>query len=149
MAASKWLLHDAFIEYLHDSTINLEANTLKMRLYTSASGIHDASVIDATTESANEISNANGYLTGGTPVTVTISRNVGITTVGCTDGSWLADGGSITARYAAVINESTTPDSVMFTSLLDITNNDVQALDTNTFLVQIDPNGVYTAAQAP
>ena len=149
MAASKWLLHDAFIEYLHDYTINLEGDTLKMRLYTSASGIHDASVIDATTESANEISGTNGYTTGGTPVIVTISRNVGTTTVECTDGSWLAAGGSITARYAAIINETVAPDAVLFTTLLDDTNQDVQALDTNTFLVQIDPNGIYTAAQAP
>lgn len=149
MAATKWLLHDAFIEYLHDATVNLEGDTTVMRLYTSASGIHDASVIDATTESANEISGTNGYVTGGTGVVVTISRNVGTTTVGCTDGSWLATGGSITARYAAIVDTTTTPDSVLFTTLLDDTNQDVQALDTNTFLVQIDTNGIYTATQAP
>ena len=149
MAASKWLIHNAYIEYLHDATIDLENDTIKMRLYDSSSGIHSSSVADASTESANEIPQANGYLTGGSAVAVTIARNVGTTEVQCTDGTWLADGGAIIARYAAVIDESTTPDTVMFTSLLDDSNQDVQALDTNIFLVQIDANGIYTAAQAP
>lgn len=144
MAADAWTVHDRFKEYMGDNTIDMDGDTFAMRLYTSASNITTTSVGDATT-ATNEVANANGYITGGVTLTsVTWNRSAGTVTFDSDDGQWTASGGNITARFAAIIDTTTTPDEVVCSTTLDNTPADVTATDGNTFTVQINASGIFT-----
>lgn len=142
MAADAWVVHDRFKEYEGDGTIDVDDDTFVMRLYSSASNIATSSVGDATT-ATNELATANGYTAGGQTVVATWNRSGGTVTFDCADAVWTASGGSITARYAAIVDTTTTPDEVVAHSLLDNSPADVTATDGNTFTVQINSSGVF------
>lgn len=143
MAADAWVVHDRFKEYEGDGTIDMDNDTFVVRLYTSASNIATTSVGDATT-ATNELSTANGYTAGGQTVAGTWTRSTGTVTFDVADAVWTASGGSITARLAAIVDTTTTPDEVVAHTLLDNTPADVTATDGNTFTVQINSSGVFT-----
>lgn len=143
MAADLWVVHDRFKEYEGDGTIDMDNDTFVMRLYSSASNIATTSVGDATT-ATNELSTANGYTSGGQTVAATWVRSGGTVTFDVADAVWTASGGSITARFAAIVDTTTTPDEVVAHSLLDNTPANVTATDGNTFTVQINGSGVFT-----
>ena len=143
MAADAWVLHDNVREFEGDGTIDWDNDSFVMRLYTSASNIATTSVSDATT-ATNELSTANGYTSGGTAITATWSETGGVATLDFTNASWTATGGSITARFAAVIDTTTTPDRVIAHSLLDNTPADLTATDGNNFNVNFSGSGLFT-----
>ena len=144
MAADAWTFHDRFKEYMGDNTIDMDNDTFVMRLYTSASNITTTSVGDATT-ATNEVANANGYTTGGVTLTsVTWTRSGATVTFDSDDAQWTASGGSITTRFAAIIDTTTTPDEVICSTTLDNTPADVTATDGNTLTVQINASGIGT-----
>lgn len=145
MAADAWVVHDRFKEYMADGTIDLDDDTFVMRLYTSASNIDTTSVGDATA-ATNELSTANGYTNGGQTVAATWVRSSGTVTWDVANGVWTASGGSITARFAAIVDTTTTPDEVVAHSLLDNTPQDVTATDGNTLTVAPAGTGVFTLA---
>ena len=147
MAADPWVVHDKWAEKLHKGDVDTDSDTFVMRLYTSSSNIATTSVADATS-ATNEVANGNGYTTGGETVAVTVSESSGTVTFDCADAQWTASGGSITARYAAIIDTTLTPDEVVCHALLDNTPADVTATDGNTFTVAINASGVYTVARA-
>ena len=140
MAADAWVIHDRYKEYMGDNTIDMDGDTFEMRLYTSASNIATTSVGDATT-ATNEVI-GNGYaadvlVTTWTRATSTVTWDSG-------DGAFTASVGSIVARYAAIIDTTTTPDEVVCHSLLDNSPADVTVTDGNTLTVQINASGINT-----
>lgn len=139
MAASAWVVHDKAKQKMLNGTLDLDTDLMEMRLYTSASNISTASLSDAST-ATNEVAGGTGYAADA--LTVTVTESAGTTTVDSTDGQWTAAGGSITARYAAIIDTSATPDEVICHCQLD--TGDVTATDGNTFTVQINASGVFT-----
>lgn len=143
MAADPWLIHNAFKEYEGDGTVDLDDDTFVMRLYSSASNVHDATLEDATA-ATNELATANGYTAGGQTVAATWTRSGGTVTFDVANASWTASGGSITARYAALIDTTTTPDLVCMSALLDNTPADLTATDGNNFNVNVSASGVYS-----
>lgn len=145
MAANAWVVHDRFKEYAGDGTIDVDNDTFVMRLYSSASNINTTSVGDATT-ATNELSTANGYTSGGQTVAATWVRSGGTVTFDTADAVWTASGGSITARYAAIVDTTTTPDEVVCHCLLDNTPADVTATSGNNFTVQNNASGVFTVS---
>lgn len=147
MAASPWLVHDKAIQKITQGLVDLDSNVLVVRLYSSASNVHTATVDDATT-ATNELGTASGYTAGGDLVIGTATESAGVTTIGLTDAVWDAAGGPITARYAALVDISTTPDTVVASTLLDTTPGDVTAADGSQFVVS-NPSGLFTAARAP
>jgi hypothetical protein len=140
MAADAWVFHDRFKEFMGDNTIDMDNDTFEMRLYTSASNIATTSVGDATT-ATNEVS-GNGY--AADVLVTTWTRSGGTVTWDSDDGSYTASGGSITARYAAIIDTTTTPDEVVCHSLLDNAPADVTVTDGNTLTIQINASGIGT-----
>lgn len=60
------------------------------------------------------------------------------------DAAYTASGGSITARFAYLVDTTTTPDEVVAHTLLDNSPADVTVTDTNTLTVQINVSGVFT-----
>lgn len=140
MAADAWVIHDRFKEYKGDNTIDMDGDTFEVRLYTSASNIATTSVGDATT-ATNELS-GNGY--AADTLVTTWNRSTNTVTFDSDDAVFTASGGSITARYAAIIDTTTTPDEVVAHSLLDNTPADVTVTDGNTLTVQMNASGIFT-----
>lgn len=147
MAADAWVLHDSAKEYMGDGTVDLDGHTFKVILLASTSNIATTSV-NAYSTVTNELATANGYTNGGLTLTsVTWNNSSGTITFDCANPVWTASGGSITARFAAIIDDTvTTPvaDPVIAHCLLDNTPADVTATDGNTFTIEINASGIFS-----
>jgi hypothetical protein len=138
-AADAWVFHDRYKEYMGDNNINMDGDTFEMRLYTSSSNIATTSVGDATT-ATNEVS-GNGY--AADVLATTWTETGGTVTWDSDDAAYTASGGSIVARFAAII-DTTTPDEVVCHSLLDSAPDNVEVTDGNTLTIQINASGINT-----
>lgn len=142
MAAGAWVVVNAIKERMGNAEINFDTDTFKVRLYTSSSDLSATS--DDASAVTNELSTANGYTAGGEAVTPTWTRSTGTCTFDVSDPSWTASGGSIVARFAAIVDETPTPDRVVAYCLLDSTPADVTTTTGNTLTIQISASGVFT-----
>lgn len=140
MAAGSWTFTNGARTKLVDGTFDLDTDTFKMALFLSTSNIGAASTTYAGL--TNEHANANGYTTGGSSVTVSLSGTTTVT-VDSTDVTWTASGGSIVARFAVIYEVS---GNVLCYCLLDSTPADVTTTTGNTFTVAIHASGVFTLA---
>lgn len=142
--AQKWLLYNKFKEYAGDGTIDLDNDTFKIGLYLSSSNaatLTNSVLADLT----NEHANANGYTTGGnTLANVTWTESSGTVTLDADDTSWTASGGSITARFAVIYDDTPTSpaDPLVCYSLLDTTPADVTATDGNVLAINFHSSGI-------
>lgn len=154
MAAGKWKLYDLAKKYLADGTHDLDDTTnWKMALFTSSSNCNTLSVgTSVYGDLTNEVANANGYTTGGVAIgSETWTNSSGTITFDCSDGSWTASGGSITARFAVIYRNATVNSIVkplLCVCLLDTTPADVTATTGNTLTVSINASGVFTLSGA-
>lgn len=144
MPASAWSVVNAFKERLGNAEINLDSDIFVVRLYSSSSNVADTS--DDATAVTNELSTANGYTNGGYTVTPDWTRSTGTCTFDISDPTWTASGGSIVARFAAIVDTTPTPDRVVAWCLLDNTPADVTTTTGNTLTIQISASGVFTLA---
>lgn len=151
MAADAWVMHDKFKEYMGDATVDLDADSFKMALYLSTSDVATTS-LDAYGTPTNEVAQNFGYLTGGKAITTpTWIESSGTVTFKCDNVVWTAAGGSITARFAAIYDDTVAAPvakPIMCHSLLENPAADVTATDGNTFTVAINASGVFTLANA-
>ncbi len=140
MAADAWVFHDEYKEFLGDGTVNMATDNFEMRLYDSGSNVNDTTIGNATTVT-DELS-GNGY----TPysMSTTWTRSGGTVTFDSDDASYTASGGSISTRFAAVVDTSTTPDLVVCHSLLDNAPSNVTVTDGNILTIQINAAGINT-----
>ena len=146
MAADKWKIYDSFLEFMGDNTIDMDGDTFKVALYTSAS---NAATITNGDKAAltNEVANANGYTTGGnTLASVTWSQTSGTVTFDSADTVWTASGGSIVARYAVIYSDTSITDKLVAFSLLDNTPGDITVTDGNTLTIQMNASGIFTGS---
>lgn len=114
-------------------------DTFKMALFQSTSNIGATS--NAYSGVTNEVANGNGYTTGGTSVTLSLSGTTTVT-VAITDASWTASGGSITARFAVVYEVAA---NVTVYCTLDSAPADVTVASGNTLTVS-GANNLFTLA---
>lgn len=154
MAAGKWKLYDLAKKYLADGTFDLDnTSNWKMALFTSASNANTlGGTNDVYGDLTNEVANANGYTTGGVALTnPTWLNSSGTITFDIDDAVWTASGGSITARFA-VIYQNTTLNTIvkplLCVCLLDTTPADVTATTGNTLTISINASGVFTLSGA-
>lgn len=149
MASGVWTLHNKIKKYIGDGTVDLDAHTFKCGLALSTSNIATTS-INGYAEVTNEHANANGYTTGGLALTsVTWVESSGTITFDSADPVWTASGGSITARFTFIYDDTVTApvaDPVVCHSLLDTTPADVTATSGNTFTIQMNVSGIFTVA---
>lgn len=120
---------------------NLAADTYKVALYTAATFSAANTTLAGITKT--EVTEASGYTAGG----VTLS-GVSVTTVGtngakfdAADASWTASGGSITASYAILYNDTDADDPPV--AFIDFGGSE-SAGDTTDFLIVWDANGIFT-----
>ena len=150
MAASAWLIHNKFKEYMGDGTVDMDGDAFKINLYLSTSNIATLS-IDALSTATNQHATANGYTQDTKAiVTPTWEEAAGTVTFNCDNVVWTAAGGSILARFAAIYDDTVGPtpvtDPIVCHTLLDTTPADVTATDGNTFTIEMNASGVFTVA---
>lgn len=144
MAAGPWTIYDKFPLYLGDGTIDMDADTFHVALYTSASNagtLTNDNLVDLT----NEVSGF-GYARD-TANTVSWSESAGVVTFDITtDPQFTASGGSITARFAVIIDDTpvSPADPLVCNALLDSAPADVTVTDGNTLTLQIASAGVFS-----
>jgi len=137
-AASVWTLTNEGRTKLLDGTIIPGADTFKMALFQSTSNIGAASALYSSL--TNELANANGYLTGGVAVTLSLSGTT-VVMIDSTDGIWTAAGGPLDARFAVIYEVG---GHVLAYSLLDTTPADLHAADGQQLKVEIAAQGLGT-----
>jgi len=139
-AAGSWTFPNSARTDLINGTFDLDSDTFKMALFLSTSNIGAASTTYAGV--TNEHANANGYTTGGTSITISLSGTTTVT-VDSTDATWTASGGSIVARFAVIYEVG---GRVLCYCLLDATPADVTVTDGNQLTVAIHVSGLFTLA---
>lgn len=149
MAADAWVLHDKIKEYIGDGTVDLDGDSFNMSLYLSTSNIATTS-IDAKASATNEHASGNGYTTNGEAMTsVTWVESAGTVTFDSANVVWTASGGSITARFAGVFDDTVSSpviDPIVCHTLMDNAPADVTATSGNTLTVQINASGIFQAS---
>lgn len=141
MAAQEWRSYDKLPDWLSDGEINFATDTMTVRLYSSASNAATLTIVDATAIT-NELATANGYTAGGDAVTPTWTEtSAGVWTLDSDDPTWTASGGSITARFAVLVDTTPTTDRPICYCLLDTTPADVTATTGNPFTIQLATTG--------
>src|SRR5690606_29982521 len=134
MAAGAWTLYEQVAELIADGTIDLDSDTFKVQLHTSSYS-PDAASDEDSGDLSNEVSNGNGYTTGGYTITQSWTRSGGTAKFDSDDPTWTASSGPITARYAVLID--TTADRLIAYCLLDSAPADVEATDGNDLTIEL------------
>ena len=135
MAAGVFTIYNTVAELIADGTLDLDTHTFKIALLTSAytpNLAHD----EYADISGSEVANGSGYTTGGaTLTTVTWAQTGGVATFDSDNAVWTATGGSITARYAAIYDDTSSGKKLIGYVLLDTAPADLTATDGNTLTV--------------
>lgn len=148
MAAGKWKVYDTAKEKIGQGIIDLDGHTFKMALFLSTSNC-DTLTHDELGDLTNQHANANGYTTGGETLTgVTWVNAAGVITFDCDNPVWTASGGSITARFAVIYDDTVAGDPLLCVCLLDTAPADVTATTGNTLTITINTSGVFTLSGA-
>ncbi len=131
-----------FTKDLVDGVHDFDAHTFKVALTNSAP-------VNTNTVLANitQISNGNGYTTGGTATSMSTSTSSGTAKVTGTDVVFTASGGSVGPfRYAVLYNDTPSSPADPLMAWWDY-GSSVTLADTETFTVDFDAsNGIATFA---
>lgn len=132
MAAGSWTLTNNTRTYLLDGTFDLNSDTFKIALFTSASNIGAASTTYAGL--TGEVASGNGYTTGGNSVTGSLSGTTTVTFDTTDPAVWTGSGAGFSARYAVLYEVS---GNVLAYFLLDSTPADVTVTAGNTLTISV------------
>lgn len=142
MAAGAFTVVNSIKERMGNAEINFDTDVFKVRLYASTSNL--ATTSDDATAVTNELTTANGYTAGGVTVASTWTRATATCTFDVADPSWTASGGSIVARFAAIVDTTPATPRVVAYCLLDSAPADVTTTTGNTLTIQIATAGVFS-----
>ena len=131
-----------FSEQLTRGTQNFGTDTYKVALSNSAPLATNTILSDIT-----QITAANGYTSGGTATTITVSETSGTTTVSGTQVVFTATGGSIGPfRYVVLYNDTTASPNKPLVGWWDY-GSSITLADTETFTVKFSnatPGAIFT-----
>lgn len=140
MAATAWAFYTKAKKKIGNATINLGSNNFLIGLFTSASNASTASLSTYASVS-NEVSNGNGYTTGGQALGSRVWTTSGTAVkFDAADPVWTATGGSIANIKFAVIKNSAGQAvcwSKLTTAQFTLTTN-------NTLTIQFATAGIFT-----
>lgn len=141
MAAGPWVITNAYKTRLLTGGLDFDAsNALRCILLSSssniASGPADCYTGGTGTAVTGELSTANGYTAGGYTLQGAVS---GTSTVSADtqDATWTASGGTLTARYAAIYDNTSASKTIIAYCLLDSAPADVSVTTGNTLTIGI------------
>jgi hypothetical protein len=140
MAAGEWQFPNSARTNLLNGTFDIDSDTWKVVLLTSASNIGAGSTTYAGL--TGEVSQTNtGYTTGGAAITLTLSGTTTVTVDIQSDPQWVAGSAGITARWAAIVENG---GNVLCYALLEDPAADVTVTEGNTFTLRAHASGVIT-----
>jgi hypothetical protein len=149
MAAGKWKMYEAAKLAIANGEIDFDTHSFKVALFLSTSNCDTLSGTTGIANLTNQVATAFGYTQNTKAVTITTANAAGTVTIDeTTNPVWTASGGSITARFAVIYDDTHASDQAVFVCLLDTTPADVTATDTNTFTITINVSGVVTMSGA-
>ena len=148
-AAGKWKLYEQAKLDIANGLMDLDTHSFKIALFTSVSNCNTLSGTTTLASLTNQVATANGYTQNSKAVTITTANSGGTITVDeTTNPSWTANGGSITARFAVIYNDTHASKQALCVCLLDTTPADVTATDGNTFTITQNSSGIFTISGA-
>jgi hypothetical protein len=134
---------------LANGLIDFDTHAFKVNLYLSTSNCDTLSGHDQLTDLTNQVATAFGYTQNTKALTITTANSSGTITIDeTTNPSWTASGGSITARFAVIYDDTHADDIPVCVCLLDTTPADVTATDGNTFTITMNASGILTLSGA-
>ena len=148
-AAGKWKLYEQAKLDIANGLMDLDTHSFKIALFTSVSNCNTLSGTTTLASLTNQVATANGYTQNSKAVTLTTANSGGTITVDeTTNPSWTANGGSITARFAVIYNDTHASKQALCVCLLDTAPADVTATDGNTFTITPNASGIFTISGA-
>ena len=149
MAAGKWKLYEQAKLDIANGLMDLDTHSFKIALFTSVSNCNTLSGTTTLASLTNQVATANGYTQNSKAVTLTTANSGGTITVDeTTNPSWTANGGSITARFAVIYNDTHASKQALCVCLLDTAPADVTETDGNTFTITQNSSGIFTISGA-
>lgn len=149
MAAGKWKLYEAAKLAIANGEVDFDAHSFKINLYLSTSNCDTLSGHDQLSDLTNQVATNFGYTQNTKAVTITTANSSGTITVDeTTNPVWTASGGSITARFAVIYDDTHANDIPICVCLLDTAPADVTATDGNTFTITMNASGLFTLSGA-
>ena len=107
------IAYNLFKYALGKKLIDLGADVFKLALFTSASNAgttaltHSGGTPPLYADLTNEVSNANGYTTGGATVANTWTNSAGTETFGLANPQWTASGAGLVFEFGVVYDSTT------------------------------------------
>lgn len=142
MPAGSWTFTTTTRSKLLNGTFDLDSDTFKCALLTSASNLATTSTLWSGV--TGEVANGNGYTTGGITVSPLVLAGTNSVTVKFgTNPTWTASASSLTARFAAVYEVS---GSVLCYCLLASTATDVVVTSGNSLTIDGTTTPLFTLA---
>lgn len=145
--ASSTFIYNSFREFIGDGSIDLNSNTFKLTLHTSAyvpNLLSDSVFAHAT----HELPTANGYVSGGVTLSgATWTRVGGTVTFDANDIFITASAAGLTARYGVISATGTLNgrvDPLVCYILLDNTPVDIIVASGILLSVIFSPSGIFT-----
>ena len=149
MAAGKWKKYAKAALAIANGDVDLNGHSFKVNLYLSTSNCDTLTAHDALADLTNQHATANGYTQDTKAITITTADASGTITIDeTTNPVWTASGGSITARFAVIYDDTHADKIPVCVCLLDTTPADVTATDGNTFTITMNASGVLTFSGA-
>lgn len=144
-AAGKWKLYEQAKLDIANGLMDLDTHSYKIALFLSTSNCNTLSGTTTLASLTNQVATNFGYTQNNKAVTITTSNSGGTITVDeTTNPSWTASGGSITARFAVIYNDTHASKQALCVCLLDTAPADVTATDGNTFTITQNASGIFT-----
>lgn len=144
-AAGPWVIYNEFKATIGLKALQLNTDAMYCALFLSTSNAGSAALVGAQYATlTNQVAAANGYATGGVSCAPSYSQASGTATFNIASPQWTASGGSITARFAVIYDNSATNKDLIAYCLLDSTPADVTVTTGN--VLQISISNVFTLA---
>lgn len=125
-----WQVFYEFKKRLANKEIDLDSDTIKCALLKSTYTVDLANHKNWADISAQEVAAGNGYTAGGNALAnASLTLSTGTLAWDTDNTTFTANGGTLTARYAAVYDDTHASKALIAVCLLDAGNNDVVAFD--------------------
>ena len=150
-AAGKWKMYEKAKLEFANGLIDFDTHSFKINLYLSTSNADTLTfaTIGQLTDITNQVATNFGYTQNNKAVTITTANSSGTITIDeTTNPVWTAAGGSITARFAVIYDDTHATDCPICVCLLDTAPADVTATDGNTFTITVNASGILTISGA-
>ncbi|MFZ4706297.1 MAG: hypothetical protein ACOYMF_09860 [Bacteroidales bacterium] len=144
-AAGKWKLYEAAKLAIANGEIDFDAHSFRIALFLSTSNCNTLSGTTGLSNLTNQVASNYGYTQSTKAVTIATSQASDTVTVDeTTNPVWTASGGSITARFAVIYDDTHASKQAVCVCLLDTAPADVTATDTNTLTITQSASGLFT-----